>query len=62
MYGWTANDERVLLGKFENDAPQPVTKVTFEPVKLKAIQIFQPAQSGAKERANLLWLAEVEVR
>lgn len=62
VYGWMANDERVLLGKFENDAPKPVTKVAFEPIELKAIQLYQPPQSGAKDRPNLLWLAEVEVR
>jgi hypothetical protein len=36
--------------------------VSFEPVKLKAIELSQPGGAGPKDRPNLLWLAEIEVR
>jgi len=61
VIGWTESDEKVVLGEFTNQKSVPVTRVEFEPRKLKAIELRQPPRGGSETRPNLMWLSEIEV-
>ena len=61
VVGWTESGEKVTLGEFTNQTVVPMTRVDFEPRKLKAIELLQPVRGGSDTRPNLMWLSEIEV-
>jgi hypothetical protein len=61
VIGWTESGEKVVLGEFNNQKAVPLTRVEFDPRKLKAIELRQLSRDGSETRPNLMWLSEIEV-
>ena len=62
VLGWTDGGAWMDLARFHRLSEDEETTLTFESVRLKAIELQQPPGGGHPKRPNLLWLNELEVR
>jgi hypothetical protein len=70
---WTSSDLRVEVkapgesswrpvAQHQDAAPQRESRLTFDPVEVKSLRLYQPVGGGPSGRSGILWLSEVEAR
>lgn len=56
--GWRA----VYRSPESGETPGQCTTLSFKPVSVRKLRLWQPAGAGGVHRPNLMWLAEIEAR